>query len=217
MVFISEVKKDKEYLIGDIYGKLMWNITKHNEKRIFDSVEEAIKILRKNGNKRDIEVLFLDNTRKYYDYKGNILKQEQKNKHDKTEKQTEDTINNVTKTNVKQYFEYQEELNQLTMKMDKIKTLRDNLKDGLKTDITTVLLSYDYNDTAKIKLTRTGLTITLPVKLYNDYEIIHKIDTELFTQLNKLMGITGKLNITGPHKEAGNQVYTLELIYNLDD
>ena len=212
MVFITEVKKDQEYLIGDIPGKLMCNLEKHNAPKSFNNINEAIKSLRKNGNKEDIEVITDKYTSTIYDYEGN-LKQQPENK---TDNKANDLINNDTKTSVKQYFEYQEELNQLTMKMDEIKTLRDNLKDGLKTDITTVLLAFYYNDTAKIKLTRTGLTINLPVKVYNDYEIIYKIDTDLFTQLNNLMGITGKLNISNKHKEAGNTVYTLELIYELE-
>lgn len=214
MVFITEVTKDQEYLIGDIPGKLMCNLEKHHAPKTFNNINEAIKCLRKNGNKEDIEVITDNCTSTIYDYEGN-LKQQPENKTDNVN-ETDDLSNNVTKTSVKKYFEYQEELNQLTMKMDEIKTLRDNLKDRLKTDITTVLLAFDYNDTAKIKLTRTGLTINLPVKVYNDYEIIHKIDTDLFTQLNNLMGITGKLNISNKHKEAGNTVYTLELIYELE-
>lgn len=213
MVFITEVKKDQEYFIGDIPGKLMCNLEKHNAPKSFNNINEAIKCLRKNGNKEDIEVISDNYTSTIYDYEGNLKKQPK----NKSDNKANDLINNDTKTSVKQYFEYQEELNQLTMKMDEIKTLRDNLKDGLKTDITTVLFAFDYNDTAKIKLTRTGLTINLPVKVYNDYEIINKIDTDLFTQLNNLMGINGELNISNKHKEAGNTVYTLELIYELEN
>ena len=41
------------------------------------------------------------------------------------------------------------------------------------------------------------------------------LDTELFTQLNNLMGMTGKLNMVKSTKQAGNHVYILEIKFDL--
>ena len=167
----------------------------------------------KKDQEHFIEVISDNYTSTIYDYEGNLKKQPK----NKSDNKANDLINNDTKTSVKQYFEYQEELYTLNEKIDEIKTLRDDLQDGLKTEITSVLHAFNYNDFAKIKLTKEGLTISLPVKIYNDYELIYKIDTKLFTYLNRLIGVSGKLNIINKHKEAGNTVYTLELIYELEN
>jgi len=119
-------------------------------------------------------------------------------------------------TGVKQYFDYQEELNNLKHKLTKIETAQKEIYDNIKTDITSIFIAYDYSDLDfKIKLTPDGIRIELQVKIYNDYEIVHQINTKLFRSLDDLMGMPGKMNIQGERKVAGNNVYTIELTYEL--
>lgn len=118
---------------------------------------------------------------------------------------------------VKQYFTYQESINEYKNKLNKLESAQKDLIDEIKTDVETILIAYNYNELGtKIKITNKGLKIRIPVKVYNDYDICYKIDTDLFTQLNNLMGMNGRLNIENRTKYAGNMVYHIELIYELE-
>lgn len=118
---------------------------------------------------------------------------------------------------VKKYFTYQEELNTLDDKTRKLKQAQENIFDKIKTDIETVFLAFEYDSiNLKIELTEKGLKIIYPAKIYNDFEIIPPINTDLFTKLNELMGVTGMMNIENKTVLAGNHVYTIELIYDLE-
>lgn len=117
---------------------------------------------------------------------------------------------------VKQYFDYQEELNTLRDKISKIEDAQKEIYENIKTDITSVFLAYDYSDLDfKIILTQEGIKIELYVQIYNDYQVIHPINTKLFYNLDELMGVSCKMNICDRRKIGGNQVYTLELTYEL--
>ena len=117
---------------------------------------------------------------------------------------------------VKQYFDYQKELNNLKNKIDKIEAAQKEIYENIKTDITSVLLAYDYDEMDfEILLTPDGIKIELYVKVYNDYKIIHPINTKLFQNLDELMGMSCGLNICDKRKLGGNNVFTLELNYEL--
>lgn len=121
-----------------------------------------------------------------------------------------------TKGSVKQYFTYQEDLNKLKNKISKIEDAQKEIYKNIKTDVTSIFIAHDYNDMDfKVELTPEGIKIELYVKVYNDYQIIHPINTSLFNHLDELMGISGKMNICDRRKIDGNQVYTLELTYEL--
>lgn len=121
-------------------------------------------------------------------------------------------------SSVKQYFNYQEDINMYKDKLSKLEDAQKDLMNDIKTDVEDILSTYNYNELGtEIKITNTGLKIRIPVKIYNDHDICYKIDTDLFTQLNNLMGMHGRLNIENKTKYAGNMVYHIELIYELEE
>ena len=131
----------------------------------------------------------------------------------------EEEVENMSESigSVNKYFNYQKDINMYKNKLTKLENLQKDLIDEIKTDVETILIAYNYNELGtKIKITNNGLKIRIPVKVYNDYDICYKIDTDLFTQLNKLMGMHGKLNIENKTKFAGDMVYHIELIYELE-
>lgn len=126
----------------------------------------------------------------------------------------EEDVNKLT--SVKQYFTYQEELNTLQSKINKLESAQKDIYDGIRVDITTVFLSHGYNTTDfEIELTSSGICITLYVKKFNDSQLVSGINTELFTHLNELMNMPGKINIVNDQVVAGNHVYAIELYYEL--
>lgn len=130
---------------------------------------------------------------------------------------TEDQDNKVNPVgSVKQYFVYQENLNNLKKKISKLENAQKGIYKNIKTDITSILLGYGFSDSDfEVQLTSDGIGISLFVKIFNDYQIVAGIPTSLFSNLDDLMGIPGKINIQGKKKIAGNQVYTLDIHYEL--
>lgn len=117
---------------------------------------------------------------------------------------------------VKQYFNYQEELNNLKNKITKIEAAQKEIYENIKTDITSVFLAHDYDTLDfEIILTQDGIKIELYVKVYNDYKIIHPINTKLFHNLDELMNMSCEMNICDKRKINGNNMYTIELNYEL--
>ena len=131
----------------------------------------------------------------------------------------ESTIDDVGADNVssvKQHFDYQLELNTLDVKINKLKKAQEDIFNGIKTDIETIFIGYDCSTIdLEVKLTQHGIRIIYPVKKYNDYNIVSPVDTDLFTKLNQLMGVNGKLNIVKDKVLHGNHVYTIELDYEV--
>lgn len=118
-------------------------------------------------------------------------------------------------SNVEQYFQCQEKLNGLEEEKARLTQEKKKIFRKVKTDIETVFIALDCNELGtKVELTQSGIKIIYPVKVFNDYQST-LIDTDLFTQLNNVMGMKGKLNMTGETKKAGNYIRILELIYEL--
>ena len=116
---------------------------------------------------------------------------------------------------IKQYFDYQKEINLINTKKDKLEKAQKELYNTIKTDIETVFFALDCDEVGtEIELTKKGIEINYPVRIFNDDSILYKINTDLFTQLNNLIGVHGKLNIENTRQyTGGNHVYMLKLIY----
>jgi len=118
-------------------------------------------------------------------------------------------------SNVKLYFQCQEKINRLDQQREKLIQEKEEIFQKVKTDIETVFLALDCEELGtNIELTKDGVKITYPVKVFNDYQST-LIDTDLFTQLNNVMGRKGKLNIMKEIKTAGNYVRNIEINYSL--
>lgn len=119
-------------------------------------------------------------------------------------------------TSLDQFFTHQKELNTLEDEMTKLKNQQKDLYKDIKTDIETVFIALDCEEPGtEIEITQKGIEIIYPVRVYNDYETL-KVNTDLFTQLNKLIGMNGTMSIQSQTKVAGNIVYKLTLKYELE-
>ena len=119
-------------------------------------------------------------------------------------------------SSIKQYFDYQEEINTINNKKNKLEKAQKELYDNIKTDIETVFTAFDSWELGnEIKLTPEGIEIKYPVKIKNDYGLLYPLNTDLLTQLNNVIGVNGTLNIESERKFAGHKVYTLILTYKL--
>lgn len=117
--------------------------------------------------------------------------------------------------NVAVFFECQNQINQLNQEKTRLEKAKKEAFDKLKTDIQTVFIALDCEDFGtKITLTDKGLNISYPVRVFNKYQTT-LVDTDLFTQLNNLMGMKGKLSMAEETKVAGNFVRIIELIYEV--
>ena len=122
----------------------------------------------------------------------------------------------IVTSSIKQYFDYQEEINTINNKKNKLEKAQKELYDNIKTDIETVFTAFDSWDLGNgIKLTPEGIEIKYPVKIKNDYGLLYPLNTDLFTQLNKVIGVNGTLDIESEREFAGHKVYTLILTYKL--
>lgn len=120
-------------------------------------------------------------------------------------------------SSIKQYFDYQKEINMINSKKDKLEKAQKELYNNIKTDIETVFLALDCEELGtKIELTKTGIEIYYSVRIKNDYGILYPLNTDLFTQLNNVIGVKGKLDIESKRYNGGNQVYHLILRYELE-
>lgn len=116
---------------------------------------------------------------------------------------------------VVEFFKYQKRLNDLEKEKSELEKNKNEVFQKVKTDIQTIFIALDCEElNTKIELTKTGLRISYPLHVVNDYQT-RLLDTDLFTQLNKLIGMTGKLNMVNSEKQAGNYVYVLEIDYDL--
>lgn len=119
-------------------------------------------------------------------------------------------------SSIKQYFDYQKEINMINSKKDKLEKAQKELYDNIKTDIETVFLALDCDEVGtKIELTKTGIEIRYHARIKNDYGILYPLNTDLFAQLNKVIGVKGKLDIEGKKYCYGDYVYPLVLRYEL--
>lgn len=139
------------------------------------------------------------------------------NDEDEEVNETKALKNEVDNMNsIKQYFDYQKEINMINSKKDKLEKAQKELYNHIKTDIETVFLALDCDEVGtKIELTKTGIEIYYPVRIKNDYGILYPLNTDLFTQLNKVIGVKGKLDIEGKKYCYGDYVYPLVLRYEL--
>lgn len=113
------------------------------------------------------------------------------------------------------FFECQKQLNQLDLEKQRLKKEKAELFNKLKVDIETIFLALDCEELGtKITLTDKGLNISYPVRVFNKYQTT-LVDTDLFTQLNKLLGMKGKLSMAEETKVAGNMVRVIMLIYEI--
>ena len=138
-------------------------------------------------------------------------------KEETVEKATIQTTENVDKpaNTVAGFFECQKQLNQLEEEKQRLKKEKAELFNKLKVDIETIFLALDCEELGtKITLTDKGLNISYPVRVFNKYQTT-LVDTDLFTQLNKLLGMKGKLSMAEETKVAGNMVRVIELIYEI--
>lgn len=120
-----------------------------------------------------------------------------------------------TKSNSELFFECQKRLDKLAEEESEIENHKKTIFEKLKTDIETVFLALDCEELGtKIELTPRGLRISYPVHVLNDYQT-RLFDTDLFTQLNNVIGMTGKFSIGKEAKIGGNHNYMVELIYEL--
>ena len=118
-------------------------------------------------------------------------------------------------SDINKFFQYQKRLNDLEKEKIELEKNKKEVFQKVKTEIETIFLALDCDELGtKIELTKNGLTISYPVRVLNDYQTM-LLDTELFTQLNNLMGMTGKLNMVKSTKQAGNHVYILEIKFDL--
>ena len=118
-------------------------------------------------------------------------------------------------SDINKFFQYQKRLNDLEKEKIELEKNKKEVFQKVKTEIETIFLALDCDELGtKIELTKNGLTIRYPVRVLNDYQTM-LLDTELFTQLNNLMGMTGKLNMVKSTKQAGNHVYILEIKFDL--
>ena len=101
----------------------------------------------------------------------------------------------------------------MKQRLEELEKEYEDMNLNIETDIKAILHAYDFEDT-KIHLEENGLTIDIPVKLYNDNRIINPIPTDFFTQMNKIIGLEGSMNIPNA-KIGGNHVYLIELIYSI--
>ena len=117
--------------------------------------------------------------------------------------------------NVEAFFTCQEKLNTLEKEKNRLLQEKNEVFKKVKTDIETVFIALDCEEIGtKITLTGKGLTISYPLRVYNKYQTT-LINTDLFTQLNKVMGMKGKLSMSDETKLGGNMVRLMELIYEL--
>ncbi len=119
------------------------------------------------------------------------------------------------KSNSELFFECQKRLDKLAEEEREIENHKKEVFEKLKTDIETVFLALDCEELGtKIELTPRGLRISYPVHVLNDYQT-RLFDTDLFTQLNNVIGMTGKFSMGKEAKIGGNYNYMVELIYEL--
>ena len=204
MVFVSMVSSDC-YVLGDVPGRVMEVMEKHNAPSCFGSLEDAIRCLRECGNKSVVDFVPLNGSGVLrYGFDGELI-------FDVVEDDS------VVKSKVDVYFELQERFNRLNRELVSVKEEKDSLLDDLRVDVDSVFVGVDFFDDYKVELTDSGLRVSLFVKRFNDYRLVHPVPLALFGYLEDCMGVPGVLNIVGERKRSGNSVYELELIYEVYD
>ena len=133
-----------------------------------------------------------------------------------TDKEKTTVENKPEDDNVTAFFKCQEKLNTIEQEKQNILKHKEEAFNKVKIDIETIFIALECDVTdLDIQLTNKGIKISFSVKVFNGYETIPAVNTDLFTQLNKLLGVNGKLSLSGDTKIAGNHVRIINLIYEI--